>query len=138
MDHQKLVTLLVKHEDLKLKPYTDTVGKLTIGVGHNLTDLGLSVPQVLAILDDDIENVLHFLDLKLPWWRSLDDVRSRALVDMTFNLMGKILEFKKMLAAIQAHDWDGASTHLLDSTFAHQVGQRAIDLAKMFRTGQDA
>ena len=137
MDTQKLITLLVKHEGLKLFPYVDTVGKLTIGCGHNLTNKGLTTFQVLNILNDDINDVTQFLDWKLPWWRNLDDVRQRALADMTFDLMGKILGFKKFLAALQSKDWEKASSELLDSEFAHQVGNRAIELSTMVRTGID-
>ena len=38
-----LVKPLTKiNEGLRSKPYVDTVGKVTIGVGRNLTDRGLS------------------------------------------------------------------------------------------------
>ena len=33
---------LILHEGLRLKPYRDTVGKLTIGVGRNLDDVGIT------------------------------------------------------------------------------------------------
>jgi len=34
----KLTEQLTRHEGLRLKPYVDTVGKLTIGCGRNLDD----------------------------------------------------------------------------------------------------
>ncbi len=33
---------LVRHEGLKLKPYRCTAGKLTIGIGRNLDNCGIS------------------------------------------------------------------------------------------------
>lgn len=137
MNLQKLKDQLIVHEGLKLKAYTDTVGKITIGVGHNITDLGLTKSQVLGILDDDVANTLKFLDTQ-PWFLALDEVRQRAIADMTFNLMEKILQFHGMIAALNSKDWNAAADHLLGSLFAHQVGKRAEDLAKMIRTGQDA
>lgn len=137
MDTQKLTDQLIVHEGLKLKPYTDTVGKLTIGVGHNLTDNGLTATQCISILQDDLGNTVRFLETRCPWWVRLDDVRQRAIANLTFNLMGKLLDFKKMIAAIERQDWNAAADELLDSTFAHQTGQRAKDLGRMLRTGAD-
>lgn len=137
MNLPKLYDQLIKHEGLKLFPYVDSVGKTTIGVGHNLTDKGLTRSQIMSLLQDDLNETINFLRFKLPWTGQLDDVRLRALTDLTFDLMGKVLDFTHMLAALQAQDWQGASDELLNSTFAHQTGQRAIDLAFMFRTGQD-
>lgn len=137
MDLTKLSNQLIKHEGLKQFPYRDTVGKLTIGVGHNLDDKGLTQAQIRSILIDDLTDTVNFLNFKLPWLKDLDDVRQRAVANMTFDLMGKILDFKHMLAALQAKDWIKASDELLNSTFAKQTGQRARDLAKMLLTGQD-
>ena len=36
---------LVRHEGLRLKPYRCTAGKLTIGIGRNLDDCGISKPK---------------------------------------------------------------------------------------------
>lgn len=137
MDLTKLSNQLIKHEGLKQFPYRDTIGKLTIGVGHNLDDKGLTQAQIRSILIDDLTDTVNFLNFKLPWLKDLDDVRQRAVANMTFDLMGKILDFKHMLAALQAKDWIKASDELLNSTFAKQTGQRARDLAKMLLTGQD-
>lgn len=137
MNITKLQDQLIKHEGIKLKIYTDSVGKISIGVGHNLTDKGLTEVQVRSILNDDLLDTINFLNTHVPWWPTLDDVRQRAIADMTFNLMGKLLEFKKMIIAIQLKDWNKAADELLNSKFAHQTGQRARDLAFMIRTGQD-
>lgn len=134
-DLRRLKKLLEVHEGNKKFPYVDSVGKITIGIGHNLTDLGLSQAQVCSLLDDDVKNTLDFLDSRCPWFNDLDSVRQIAIADMTFNLMGKLLDFKGMIAALVAKDWDGAADHLLGSLFARQVGQRAQDLARMIRTG---
>lgn len=135
MDLQKLQAMLIRHEGLKKFPYVDTTGNLTIGVGHNLTAKGLTDGQIRIILTDDITDAINFLNSHLPWVVFLDDVRQRVLADMAFNLMGKVLDFKNMLAAIQAKDWNRAADELLNSAFAHQTGQRAKDLSYMIRTG---
>lgn len=137
MDTAKLKEQLIKHEGLRLKPYVDTVGKITVGVGHNLTDLGLTATQVMSILDDDIKVATKLLDTELSWWISLDDVRQRALVDLAFNLGYKLLGFKDTLIALRVNQWNNAADNLLKSVYAKQVGKRAVDLAYMIRTGKD-
>jgi lysozyme len=42
--------LLIRHEDIRLKPYYCSEGKLTIGCGRNLEDIGLSKEEALFLL----------------------------------------------------------------------------------------
>ena len=46
---------LIIDEGLRLRPYRDSVGKLTIGVGRNLDDVGISNDEAMVLLDHDIE-----------------------------------------------------------------------------------
>jgi lysozyme len=136
MDMSKLVEQLIDHEGERLFPYTDTVGKLTIGVGRNLTDVGISKEESRLLLYNDIEKVVDGLDAALPWWDSLSEARQRVLADMAFNLGLKgLLGFKNTLALIQAGDYDEAADNMLLSKWATQVGRRAQTLAGLMRRG---
>lgn len=118
-------------------PYKDTVGKLTIGYGHNLTDKGLTLRQAEALLDDDIDEAIRDLVARFPWVAQLDVVRQAVLVDMCFNLgIGGLAQFRQTLAAIQRGDYETASVRMLESLWADQVGRRARRLAEMMRSGQ--
>lgn len=134
---EKLRTSLKRHEGIKALPYKDSVGHLTIGVGHNLDAEGLPPSIIEALLDWDLLHAVLLTDRLLPWARTLDDVRKRALTEMVFNLGGRILGFREALAHAQAGRWDGAADAFLDSLWARQVGQRALTLTTMLRTGQD-
>lgn len=133
--HKALKDMLVRHEGLRLKPYRDTVGKLTIGVGRNLDDNGISAEEAMLMLDADI--VDHSREAqKLPVFVKLDMVRQDVLIDMTFNLgLPRLQGFKKFLAALEARDWPQAAKEMLDSKWATQVGSRATELARMIETG---
>ncbi len=129
--------LLLKHEGLRLKPYTDTVGKLTIGVGRNLDDMGLTKAECLFLLANDIDRCRSELQVEYPWFDSLTPVRQDALINMAFNLgRSRLRGFKRFLEACWQHRWSDASRHMLDSTWARQVGRRAIELAHMIETGE--
>jgi lysozyme len=127
---------LVRDEELRLKPYTDSVGKLTIGVGRNLTDKGISVQEAQGLLANDIADATADLQAKLPWTATLDDVRKGALLNMTFNMgIGGLLEFHDFLARMQRGDFSGAAGAMLDSLWARQVGPRATRLSIQIQSG---
>ena len=127
---------LVRDEELRLNPYTDSVGKLTIGVGRNLTDKGISVQEAQGLLANDIADATAELQAKLPWTATLDDVRKGALLNMTFNMgIGGLLEFHDFLARMQRGDFSGAAGAMLDSLWARQVGPRATRLSIQIQSG---
>jgi len=138
IDRDKLAKQLILHEGMRLNPYRDTVGKLTIGVGRNLDDEGISKEEALFLLENDITRVIAELDKALPWWEELDEVRQRVLADMCFNLgIGGLLKFQKTLELVEVHRYKEAAEEMLSSLWARQVGNRAVHLAKMMETGQD-
>jgi lysozyme len=129
---------LVLHEGVRLKPYRCTAGRLTIGIGRNLDDVGISQDEALLLLRNDIARALSAVRAELPWFDRLDNIRQRVLVDMCFNLgIDGLLAFKQTLAAVASGDYDRAATEMLSSRWAAQVGERARRLARMMRTGKD-
>ena len=131
-----LVRDLVRDEGMRLKPYTDTVGKVTIGVGRNLDDVGISEDEALAMLDADIDRSMADLDRTLPWLFERPEPVRRALVNMCFNLgWPRLSGFRNMLDALEAGDYDRAAAEALDSRWARQVGARAERIAALFREG---
>jgi lysozyme len=138
IDDKALVRQIELHEGLRLKPYRCTAGKLTIGVGRNLEDRGITLSEARMLLANDLADVRNGLLNALPWVAKLDDVRQRVLIDMAFNLGLKgLLEFKRTLAAVQAGQYQQAATMMLQSRWAKQVGQRAERLSRMMVTGAD-
>lgn len=136
MNIDTMRTELMLDEGVKLKPYRDTVGKLTIGVGRNLDDVGISQGEAARLLDGDIQRTAGALDTALPWWRNLDEVRQRVLLNMAFNMgVAGLLGFKNTLAALQAGKYEAAAAGMLASKWAQQVGQRAQRLANMMQKG---
>lgn len=137
-DRRKLRAALMHSEGLRLKPYRDTVGVLTIGYGRNLDHVGISEDEAALMLENDITAALEGLDLFLPWWRRLDGVRQRVLADMAFNLgVTKLLKFRNTLAAVQRGDYRAAARGMRNSLWARQVKGRAVRLATMMETGRD-
>lgn len=150
---------LIRDEGLKLRVYLDTAKppRHTIGVGRNLDEVGfypeenaqfgltvakavaygITQPEALAMLNNDITRCEAALDAKLPWWRTLCDVRQRILLNMVFNLgIAGLLKFTDTLAAIQRGAWATAAAAMRNSLWASQVGDRATRLAQMMEMGE--
>lgn len=136
MNINLLKSLLKPEESLKLVPYKDSVGKITIGWGRNLTDNGISIQEAELFLNNDIKDVTDDLNSYIPWWEDIDEIRQLVLADMCFNLgIEGLLKFHKMLAAIRSNNWQLAHDEMLNSKWASQVGNRAPKLAKIMLTG---
>ena len=134
-----LLAELRRDEGLRLKPYRCTAGKLTIGVGRNLDDVGISEAEADLLLRNDVARSMADLDEAIPWWRSLTEARQRVLVNMAFNLGATgLLGFRNTLAAIESGNYVKAANGMLQSLWASQVGERAVRLARMMVTGADS
>jgi len=131
----KLREELIRDEGLRLMPYTDTVGKLTIGIGRNLTDKGISNEEARLLLDSDIKEHLKLLDDNLEWWRTMSENRQRVLANLAFNMGSKLLTFTNTLAAMKRGDYEAAADGMAQSKWATQVGPRATRLVQMMREG---
>lgn len=131
-----LVSMLVMNEGLRLKPYRCTAGKLTIGVGRNLDDTGITKEEALKLLDDDIIRVEAELQKNLPWYLSLSEARKAVLIDMCFNLgIVGLLAFKTTLSLIKDGKYKEAAIAMLQSKWASQVKNRAERNAALMESG---
>lgn len=127
---------LRRDEGLRLKPYKCTAGKVTIGYGRNLDDVGISKAEAEAMLRADVTDVVAEITRKLDWFGDLSPQRQRALINMGFNLgVPRLMRFQKMLRALQGGDFERAADEALDSRWAKQVGARALRIAEMIREG---
>lgn len=136
MDIARLRADLLRDEGCREKPYRDSVGKLTIGIGRNLTDRGLSQDEIDFLLNNDITIAVTELDRVAPWWKGETEPRQRAMANLMFNMGAPtFLTFRRFLSAMQRADYEAAADELLDSRWADQVGSRAHRIADLIRKG---
>ena len=138
MNREKLLDMITLHEGLELKPYKCTSDKLTIGIGRNIEDIGITEDEARYLLQNDVDRILKEVE-HWSFLEKLDEVRQAVILDMVFN-MG-VTRFNantwvKTFAAIQDENWEKAANEMLDSKWAKQVGQRAIRLSQMMRKGE--
>lgn len=127
---------LIRHEGYRQFPYKCSAGKLTIGIGRNIEDRGISMDEALYLLKNDIEICRHELNSLYPIINQLNETRQNVLINMCFNIGIKRLSgFRKMWAALEKRDYREAAKQMLDSKWARQVGKRSTELANIMETG---
>jgi lysozyme len=123
-------------EGVRVKPYRDTVGKISIGVGRNLDDVGLSSAEVEMLLDNDIASAENTARTLFPTFDSLSDARKAVLVNLAFNMgQARLSGFIKLRKAVEAGNFDAAAREMENSGWYSQVGKRAVRLANQMRIG---
>lgn len=110
-DAQELVEFLEHFEGVRLTPYRDTGGVLTIGIGHVLKKSeawikSLTQEQVYDLLAFDLRPVSEFIaSLGLPLTRS----QSLALHSFIFNVGTGAFRTSTMLRKLRAGDTESAA-----------------------------
>ncbi len=130
-----LEKMLMTEEGLRLKPYRCTAGKLTIGIGRNLDDVGISQDEAEYLLANDIRRLERAL-MGNATFNSLDDNRKTAIMNMAFQLgVNGCLSFRNMWSALASKDWRNAHDEALKSQWAKQTPARAKRVALILLNG---
>ncbi len=157
---------LILHEGVRLECYRCPAGKWTIGVGRNLEAVGLfdyeqerilgcrglnkvhviellqergiTYSEAMFLLNNDIIRIRAELEQDYKWFKFLNEVRQKVVIDMRFNL-GRtgFAGFKKMIQQLELKNYWKAGEEMKNSKWYSQVKTRADRLIKMMVTGQD-
>jgi lysozyme len=151
LSSNELITLqriLSQDEGVRKFPYLDccglpwrdcqcqTKGKLTIGIGRNLDDLGLSDSEIIQLQQNDVKKMTADLERNFGWFHNMDTARRIVIVSMAFNLgIQGLKNFKNMIRAIEVGNFNQAAEEMLESQWSTQVKDRAIRLASIMKSG---
>ena len=147
MTRDLLIAELKRDEGEVLHVYDDATGQAivpgytlkghpTVGVGRALDVNPLTETESLYLLNGNIDKVQLDLNAAYPWFLTLDDVRQRVIINMTFNMgLHGLAGFPLMLGAVAAKDYEAAADRMKSSIWYGQVGARAVRLVAMMRTG---
>jgi lysozyme len=128
--------MIKQQEGLRLKAYKDSEGRLTIGYGRDISDVGISEQEADYLLANSLDIAIEDAEAIFSNFSDLSDNRKAALVDMAYNLgrttLSSFIQFRQY---IESEDWTNAATDMLNTLWSKQVGQRAQVLALMIRTG---
>ena len=157
---------LILHEGVRLECYRCPAGKWTIGVGRNLEAVGLldyeqehilgcrglnkfqviellqetgiTYSEAMFLLNNDIIRIRAELERDYRWFKFLNEVRQKVVIDMRFNLgEAGFAGFKKMIQQLELENYWNVAEEMHDSKWCSQVGERSKRLVRMMVTGQD-
>lgn len=131
---------IMRHEGFEEKPYTCSMGKLTIGYGRNLEDKGITRTEAEFLFRNDVREAIQDVNRQFGshhWFTSLDLCRKWVLIEMCFQMgLPKLLDFKKTLEYVRNNQYTKAANEMLRSQWAKQTPKRARTLSEQMRTGK--
>lgn len=149
MQNSEIVSLLRQEEGVRYKPYIDTLGYPTTGIGFKIGPQGAPLKHYAFTLDDStIDSWLsrNIAEIQASMMRSHDITRALEhcnssrkdiLLSMAYQMgvLG-LAGFPRMLSAIAAENWAEASAQMLSSTWSKQTPARAQRHAAVMASGQ--
>jgi lysozyme len=136
--------MIIRHEGIRYRPYKDSLGLWTVGVGH-LIGNGRNLPpdmnrdfshdEVMSMFNEDYDHH-EKAAMQIPGYSRMNATGKAALIDLTFN-MGPAWhkKFPKTVKALAVGDVEGAASGLENSLWYRQVGNRAPEIVSMIRAG---
>lgn len=143
-DDKEIMEMIKKHEGVRTKPYKDSLGLWTVGVGHLIGDGKTLPPEWNRELSMAEVDKLFYEDymshkkaaMKIPGYNLMNAKAQGALIDLTFN-MGNTW-FKKwpnFVKNLSEGNTVGAAASLEDSNWYKQVKGRAVTIVSLIRQG---
>jgi hypothetical protein len=143
VDTVKLAATIRQAEGFTATPIPD-IGGVEVGYGRNLNTDPLTKDEAEYLLQGPMMQRISALQNSLPWFNAMDDVRSRALCEMAYQMgSAGVLSFRQLLGCCAVKDWPGASRNVLETSagtptpLALQTPSRAHRYAQMLLTGVD-
>jgi lysozyme len=143
VDMKALEHFIGKHEGYVDHVYLDSRGFPTAGIGHLLAGKGyrvgqkVSAAQISAWFKQDVAGAISGAKKDIgPAYDHLNEARKMVVIDMVFNLgSAGFGGFHATIHAIQTGAYAKAAENMLQSLWAKQVGNRAVEDARIMRTG---
>jgi GH24 family phage-related lysozyme (muramidase) len=151
----KATAMLTRHEGRRTHVYFDTLGHPSIGIGFNLDRAGasstiaavgadydavrageqdLSEEQVDQLFSSDLDWAFAAARRQVQVFDSMHDSAKLAVVDMMFMGETAFSTFKKMIAALEALNYQEAADQIQDSKWYTQVGNRGPEIVNLMRS----
>ena len=133
----KLQNELADDEGIKYELYLCSENHLTGGIGHLITEwdvdyygkpIGYSIPeqQVQDWFLNDVQVAIQDCQTIFNSFDKLPDEIQQVLINMSFQLgKPRLSKFKKMIAAVEAEDYQEMANQMEDSLWYKQTTNRA-------------
>ena len=129
-----LLERIKHHEGYRSQVYKCTEGYDTIGYGFAIKDLELDEDIAEMILMRKLDLLMNRIQKTFNWWRSAEDEVKNVVVEMCYQLgVSGFSKFKKTIDHLENKRYGKASVEMLDSRWAKQTPNRAIELSNIIK-----
>jgi len=143
MSDDEIKKMIIAHEGIRYRPYQDSLGLWTVGVGHLIGD-GKTLPpewdrefsrdEVMAMFEKDYAEHKAAAASKTPNFSQMTGSGQAAFTDLTFNMGPNWLsKFPNTKKAVEGQDNTAIASGLANSKWATQVGNRAATIIELAR-----
>lgn len=144
----QIIPLLNFEEGFRARPYIDTEGYPTVGVGFLIGPKGAAVSNYTFSLSKNVSDMWlqEIVSARLTDMKSNSEIsaalkqcnpaRADVLQSMAYQMgVNGLAAFKNTLAMVAAGNFAGAAAGMLNSKWAKQTPKRAQRHAEVMRTG---
>lgn len=142
--YENIKQMVIGNEGWKNKPYKDSRGLWTVGVGHLIGD-GKKLPkewdrefsnqEVRELFEKDFAEHLKLAE-KAPGWDKANEAGKAGLIDLTYNMGGYwYKKFKVAASLLSEGKFKEAADEFKSSKWYKQVGERAPATVSLIRSG---
>lgn len=144
---KQIMAMIEQHEGKRYKPYKDSLGLWTVGVGHLIGDGKTLPPEMNRTFTEEeiqqmfVKDYMHHKNAaeKIPGYDNLNDNGKAGLIDLTFN-MGPTWwkKWPRFTEAVKNGDVSSMVESLRNSKWYTQVGNRAEKVVSLIKNGAGA
>ena len=129
-----LIDQIKEHEGFRSGVYQCTEGHDTIGFGFKVADLELDLDIAEEILQRKLDLLIKRVKSRFSWVDSAPIAIQDVVYNMCYQMgVSGFSKFKKTIQYLADKNYDKASKEMLDSRWARQTPNRAIELSNVVK-----
>ena len=129
-----LIEQIKEHEGFRSRVYQCTEGHDTIGFGFKVADLELDLDLAEEILVRKLEHLIRRVKNRFSWVNDAPYEIQDVVYNMCYQMgVSGFSKFKKTIKYLADKEYEKASKEMLDSRWARQTPNRAIELSNIVK-----
>ena len=137
--------MIIQHEGKRNKPYKDSLGLWTVGVGHLIGD-GKTLPpewnktfsdeEVMNLFEEDFAHHKKIAE-DTPGYQAANEGGKAAFIDLSFNMGKWWPKWPTTKKLLENEQFEDAASAMKDSKWYTQVGNRAVTITSLVAQAGD-
>ena len=129
-----LIDQIKEHEGFRSTVYQCTAGHDTLGFGFKVSDLELDLDIAEEILKRKLDKLIKRVHNRFSWVSNAPEPIQEVVYNMCYQMgVSGFSKFKKTIQYLADKNYDKASKEMLDSRWARQTPNRAIELSNIVK-----